>query len=156
MELDAIEARLCNWARQYRPGYTRAVCGSIEGKLYRAPWRQWVDQRDIPINATVNWKDAALVESAWRIMRGNLKPLLKYSYMTGFPAHVIARKCGIKVWNLDAELRRAKLAIGAILDKNTELLTCTVVPCIIESQSRPPCASEPPSRVVSARPKQAA
>ena len=146
MDMDAIEARLCNWARQYRPGYTKAVCGSIEGKLYRAPWRQWVELADMPFSLEIDWKDAEIVEQAWRGMMGTPKLLLKYTYMSSFPPHVVARKCGVKRWNLEIELAKAKRLIANVLDKKT-LLTYTVIRDIVAPQFEPSMTRKPPRRV---------
>ncbi len=91
-------------------------CGSIE-KRYRAPWRQWCELSDIPHPAPIDWKDAELVEMAWKRMSGKPKLILKYIYMTRFPVFVIARKCHVKPWNLEMELARAKRIMQIVLDK---------------------------------------
>jgi len=121
MDMDAIEGRLCNWARQYKPGNKIEVCGSIEGKLYRSPWRQWCLLHEIPFNTPIDWKDAEIVERAWVGMLGKPKLLLKYTYMTNFPAHVVARKSGVKVWQLEHELARAKRHIAKLLDSQIKI-----------------------------------
>lgn len=115
-----IDERLANWSRHYRPGFVRSVCGSIEGKLYRAPWRQWVEVRDIHLLPPVDWRDAELVERAWRGMLGKHKLLLKYTYMTLFPPWVVAVKSGVKRHHLERELQAAKMAIERGLDRLQE------------------------------------
>lgn len=113
-----IDERLANWSRYYRPHFIRSVCGSIEGKLYRAPWRQWIELRDIQHPPPIDWRDAELIEQAWRGMLGRHKTLLKLTYMTLMPPQVIARKIGLKTWDMEGlnrELHRAKRHIVNVL-----------------------------------------
>ena len=112
-----IEDRLDNWSRYYRTRVQVHVCGSMEGKLYRSPWRQWVPLTEIQYPLPIDWQDAELVETAWRQMIGVHKDLLKYIYMHALRTNIVARKCRIKIWHLDDETRKAMSSIARILDK---------------------------------------
>lgn len=110
-----IENRLENWARYYRTRHIKHHCGSIEGR-YNAPWRQYVELRNIKLSEYIDWRDAELVEIAWRKMIGKHKLLLKYHYMSGFPVHVVCYKSKVKLHRLDMEMARAIRIIDGILD----------------------------------------
>ena len=49
-------------------------------------------------------------------MLGRAKLLLKYTYMASMPDYVVCRKSGIKRWELERELYRAKRIIEKRLD----------------------------------------
>ena len=111
-----IENRLENWGRYYRSRMKIEVCGSAE-KMYRAPWRQWVPLSDLQALPAVDWRDAELVEQAWRSMSGTPKLLLKYLYMHRIRPEIVCRKCRVKIWHLDHEIRRATLVIQVAIDR---------------------------------------
>lgn len=111
-----IEDRLDNWGRYYRTRMKIEVCGSVE-KMYRAPWRQWVSINDINHPIPIDWQDAELVEQAWRGMLGTPKLILKYIYMHNFKPAIVCRKCRVKIWHLDKEIRRAMNVMQAALDR---------------------------------------
>ena len=125
-----IETRLENWGRYYRSRMKIEVCGSAE-KMYRAQWRQWVPLSDLQAPPAVDWRDAELVEQAWRSMSGTPKLLLKLTYMHRFPSYVVCRKCGVKIWRLGIEIRRSRNIIKEVLDNLDREST-------IAGNSRPP------------------
>ena len=53
-------------------------------------------------------------------MLGRAKLLLKYTYMASMPDYVVCRKSGIKRWELERELYRAKRIIEKRLDTGFE------------------------------------
>ena len=53
-------------------------------------------------------------------MLGRAKLLLKYTYMASMPDYVVCRKSGIKRWELERELYRAKRIIEKRLDTGSE------------------------------------
>ena len=55
-------------------------------------------------------------------MLGRAKLLLKYTYMASMPDYVVCRKSGIKRWELERELYRAKRIINKLLDNDFENL----------------------------------
>jgi hypothetical protein len=110
-----LDDRLDNWSRFYRVRMKMNCCGSIEGKKYQAPWRQWVELSEIQHSKLIDWFDAEQVELAWKSMLGTPKLLLKYCYMANFPDYVICRKSGIKPWEFKGELHKAKQIINRIL-----------------------------------------
>lgn len=114
--LALLDARLDNWSRYYRQKVILKTCGSIE-KRYQANWRQWIELKDLQISEPIDIWDAQEVELAWKHMLGKHKLILKYTYMTRFPDFVVCRKSGVKIWNLEAELRKSKQLIGKMLDK---------------------------------------
>ena len=111
----SIDDRLENWSRYYRDRLVYQVCGSMEGKLYRAPWRQWVELSQIGHPMPVDWRDAEAVENAWRKLSGKPKLILKYRYMCWMPDIIVARKSKVKIYRLEAELGMAKRLIADIL-----------------------------------------
>lgn len=104
---DSFDDRLDNWARIYRVYAKESVTGSL-GRLYKAPWRQWVQLSDIPLFKVTDWRDAELIESHWRKMEGSHKEILKLTYMAKVSKSVLCRRCNIKPWNHAEELRKAK------------------------------------------------
>lgn len=114
--MEKIEDRLENWARYYRTRIKLSCCASVEGRMYRAPWRQWVAQSDIPIPVDIDWKDAEEVESAWRVTNEQSRKLLKFHYMHNMPPGMIARKSGVRLWALSDSIEQAKRDIKKILD----------------------------------------
>ena len=117
-----IEDRLENWARHYRERARYECCASLEGRMYHAPWRQWVTLSEISHSSTPDWKDAEQVETAWRSMLGTSKLILKFTYMKRMPDYVIARKSHIPVWKYQESLRKAKNIISYILDINDSVV----------------------------------
>ena len=115
-----IDQRLENWARYYRERMKYECCSSLEGN-YRAPWRQWVELADIQHSVHIDWRDAELVEAAWRAIIGRSKLILKYTYMAKMPDYVICRKSHIKRWEYPTELKRAKNIIQQVLDYQKSL-----------------------------------
>jgi hypothetical protein len=116
--ISTIDQRLENWSRYYRHRTTSQCCGSVEGKRYHAPWRQWVPLSEVQHSNPIDWQDAEEVERAWKKMLGRSKLILKYVYMATFPDHIVCRKVGIKRWQLESEIRKAKQAIYKVLDAN--------------------------------------
>lgn len=105
-----------NWARYYRARVEYKQCASLEGN-YRSNWRQWVETWQIQHSCIIDWRDGELVERAWRGMIGHLKLLLKYHYMArNMPDYAIAKKAGVKRWQLPQEFPKAKRQIKNILD----------------------------------------
>ena len=117
----SLDNRIRNWVRYYRDRMEYSRCCSIEGKLYQAPWRQWVSLEDIQIPAPIDWRDAEIVERAWRGMMGKQKLLIKFYYMTNFPVHVVCRKVRIKPWQIEVELARARRVLQNTLDNQRDL-----------------------------------
>ena len=88
--------------------------------MYQAPWRQWATLQEIQVPAPIDWRDAEIVEMAWKGMMGKSKLLLKYFYMTNFPPAIVCRKSRIKPWKLEEELAKAKRSIQKVLDFQLE------------------------------------
>ena len=101
-----FDERLDNWGRYYR-SRTQTVTGSL-GRLYKAPWRQWVSYLDLPLFKALDWRDAELIESHWRQMQGLQKEMLKLTYMAKVSKSVLCRRCNIKPWHHAEELQKAK------------------------------------------------
>ena len=116
-----LDERIRNWVRYFRDRTEYSRCCSIEGKLYQAPWRQWVSLQEIQVPEPIDWRDAEILERAWKVMMGKPKLLIKYYYMTGFPVNVVARKSRIKPWQIEVELARAKRVLQNILDNQGDL-----------------------------------
>jgi hypothetical protein len=100
-----IDDRLKNWSRYFRDRMKRECCASIEGRMYHAPWRQWVELSDMPMPEPI----------AWRAMMGKSKLILKFTYMANMPSFVVARRCKIKPYQMDETLRNAKKYLLDIL-----------------------------------------
>ena len=115
-----LEERLQNWGKWARTGIKLKTCGSAE-KHYRAPWRQWVELKDISISDTIDAFDAELVEYAWRTIPFKSAKLLKLHYIRRLPVSVIAGRCGIKLWHYDAAFARAHYHIRQSLDNEKNL-----------------------------------
>lgn len=112
----SLDDRIKNWVRYYRDRMEYSRCCSIEGKLYQAPWRQWATLQEIQIPAPIDWRDAEIVERAWRGMMGKPKLLIKFYYMTNFPVHIVCRKVRIKPWQIEVELARARRVLQQAID----------------------------------------
>ena len=118
----SLEDRLRNWSRYYRTYLVKQCCASLEGG-YQSNWRQWVELKDIQSSAPIDWRDAELIESLWRKMLGTPKLILKYTYMSNFPSHIVCRKCHIKTWQLESELRKAHNLMQLMLDTRRDSAT---------------------------------
>ena len=115
-----FDERLDNWGRYYR-SRTQTVTGSL-GRLYKAPWRQWVSYLDLPLFKALDWRDAELIESHWRQMQDLPKELLKLTYMAKVSKSVLCRRCEIKPWEHTEELRRAKYILECAVTNGKSVL----------------------------------
>lgn len=118
-----LEKRLENWGRSYSDKRVSHAAGVL-GRIYRAPYRQWIPLSEITITTPPDVLDAALVELAWRQMLGHRKELLRQHYMrSNATAKAFYRMCrvvGIKHWEYKAEIFRAKKEIAKTLDNFAE------------------------------------
>lgn len=121
MEKSSFDDRLDNWARMYRVYARESVRGTL-GRLYKAPWRQWVTYLDLPLFKVLDWRDAELIESCWRTMPNPGREILKLTYMARVSKSVLCRRCNIKPWSHAEELRKAKNILESIVISNKSVI----------------------------------
>lgn len=117
MDLNALEARLENWARAQRSsGYTPGRATSAEG-MFRTGYRE---SRAAPIPP--DYADAAIVNDAWKRLMPLDKDVLMMHYVWRAPSSFICRRLKLKqgrgnehIWTF--ALWHAQTAIAQRLDK---------------------------------------
>lgn len=106
--------RLENWGNHYRNRSALETCGSIE-KRYQSNWRQWIPASEVPIPVVIDWRDAELVEQAWRGLMFRHKMILKWFYITRRDPRSICVRLRIGISRYDREFAAAHAAIKKIL-----------------------------------------